>query len=207
MEPNGLDWVQKYFILPLKDNMCIIDIEDDTNIDDITKSNEEMVERINCTIQLDDINNDENNYRSLKMVDGGIDLEEFLERKGKLNDDDFTRLNVELIDLLVSGIYEMNNLGIYHFDIKAGNIVYNETEGQMRLIDWGFARYMNKDEINEDWLDKKIHRFGKWKRKRKRKKRKKIKKRKTRFLLIMCLECYIMGLIMETHYYHLGLTR
>ena len=98
-----------------------------------------------------------------------------------MNDSDFRKLNTLLIDLLENGIYRMNNLGIYHFDIKTENIVYND---QMRLIDWGFARHINKDQIkNPEDLYVNI---------------KKLKKKVLRYyigVLILEIYCYRMILI------------
>ena len=51
----------------------------------------------------------------------------------------FTQINTALIDLLLNGIVPMNKLGLFHFDVKDGNILYNNNDGHARLIDWGLA--------------------------------------------------------------------
>jgi hypothetical protein len=154
-EPTDEYWQKKYFVLPLIKDKCTIDVHEKSNEKDITDSNNiNVIEEFSknpCRIKWDDIVKSPTSYTSLNMVDGGIDLVDYLKTKGtynKLTNMEFNVINSLLIDLLQHGIHEMNNLGIYHFDINGRNIVYNEVEGQMRLVDWGFARYINKYKIN-----------------------------------------------------------
>lgn len=142
------DWQKKYFVLPLKKDGCTINVKDSTNELDIKDSNLGTGGKDPCLLEWTDISERPTSYKSLNMVDGGKDLNDFLVKKGRLTTADFNVINNLMIDLLVNGIYEMNHLGIYHFDIKAGNIVYNEQDGRMRLIDWGFVKHIEKHKIH-----------------------------------------------------------
>ena len=151
---HGADiaWQNKYLVLPLYEDGCVIDIKNKDNIKDIDDSNrphpDSKKQRANCNFTVEDIKKKVKDYRVLNQVDGGVDLKKYLKHKGSMDDATFHIFNTLLIDLVVYGISKLNNYGIYHFDIKTTNIVYNEAEGQMRLIDWGFARYINKKHIN-----------------------------------------------------------
>ena len=83
----------------------------------------------------------------LNEPDGGPELDEFI----KTNYNNYNKLiavNNSLIELLQYGIIPMNNLKIFHFDIKGSNILVS-TVGAMytRLIDWGLSHQLinNKD--------------------------------------------------------------
>jgi len=149
-------WQNKYLVLPLYEDGCVIDIKNKENLKDIDASNwphpDPKKQRANCNFMVEDITKKVKDYKSLNMVDGGGDLIVYLKDKmhnsGPMNATEFHKFNTLLIDLLVNGIYKLNQFGVYHFDIKATNIVYNEREGQMRLIDWGFSRYINKQHVN-----------------------------------------------------------
>lgn len=144
---KGAAWVNKYFVIPQKPNGCNIDIRDHTNKNFILNAETPPSNKAPCLIAWQDIQSSPKSYKSLNQIDGGCDLEEFLKSKTSMCDADFNILNKALIDLLLNGIYEMNNLGIYHFDINAANIVYKEDDGEMRLIDWGFAKYVDAKKI------------------------------------------------------------
>ena len=51
----------------------------------------------------------------------------------------FNNLNNSLIDLLENGIKVLNDINIYHCDIKAQNLTFNLNDNKIRLIDWGLA--------------------------------------------------------------------
>ena len=75
------------------------------------------------------VNNSLNKLLTLNMPYGGIDL--------KHVDMSFTKLNVSLIRLLSKGILPMNQLEVYHCDIKESNILIKNQFA--RLIDWGLS--------------------------------------------------------------------
>lgn len=76
---------------------------------------------------------------ALNMPNGGIDIELFIHQY--FVPSNIIRLNNSLINLLVNGIIPMNNLNVYHCDIKDGNILVKNTEVglETRLIDWGLS--------------------------------------------------------------------
>ena len=75
----------------------------------------------------------------INMPDGGIDVEDFV--NAYFTPTNFIRLNQSLIRLLVNGIVPMNQLNVYHCDIKDGNILVKSVEMDLetRLIDWGLS--------------------------------------------------------------------
>lgn len=62
----------------------------------------------------------------------------------------FAYTNYALTDLLKNGIVEMNKRGLYHCDIKAGNILRDgklkDENPKVRLIDWGLATIHKKSD-------------------------------------------------------------
>jgi hypothetical protein len=68
---------------------------------------------------------------------GGLDIFKFLVAN-RLTPDIFVRLNNSLIELLENGIIPMNNLGLFHNDLKGDNILVNDTF-QTKIIDWGLS--------------------------------------------------------------------
>jgi len=86
------------------------------------------------------INNHLNKLNAINMLDGGKDLDKVWP---ELHFDDngksfkiFKIINTHLIQLLVNAIVKLNKAGLYHFDIKASNILLGKDENT-RLIDWG----------------------------------------------------------------------
>ena len=99
----------------------------------------------------------------LKIINipyGGVDLENYQDQRIEYADaaslshilkktyketlnKSFAYTNYALIDLLKNGIVEMNKRGLYHCDIKAGNILRDgklkDEHPKVRLIDWGLA--------------------------------------------------------------------
>jgi len=87
----------------------------------------------------DNINSKIDELAILNMPFGGEPVDNFL--KKHFNNQFLILVNNSLIDLLVNGIVPMNNLGIYHCDIKDSNILVNIDESGLksRLIDWGLS--------------------------------------------------------------------
>lgn len=82
----------------------------------------------------------------INMPNGGINVEKFVQRF--FIPSNIIRLNNALIQLLVQGIVPMNNLNVYHGDVKDGNILVKITEIglETRLIDWGLSFIRNSKE-------------------------------------------------------------
>jgi hypothetical protein len=87
----------------------------------------------NSSIKKDTINQNITDLLALNIPDGGADLDEYMY---KITYDKLEHLNNLLIDLLLHGIIPMNNLGVYHCDIKGSNVLIKD---KTRLIDWGIS--------------------------------------------------------------------
>jgi len=91
--------------------------------------------------------NDKNSLRkilALNMPYGGTDVSKLIDENWD-NSIKMKELNNSLIKLLEKGIVPMNQLHIFHCDLKASNILARE--GLARLIDWGLSTsYSNKEE-------------------------------------------------------------
>ena len=79
------------------------------------------------------INNNLSKVKIINMPDGGKDIHDIFSE----NTVKFETLNTSLIELLKNGIIPMNNLGLFHNDLKGENILYKD--GNSRIIDWGLA--------------------------------------------------------------------
>jgi hypothetical protein len=87
----------------------------------------------NTSITKETINQNITDLLALNIPDGGIDLDDYMY---KITYDKLEDLNNLLIDLLLHGIIPMNNLGVYHCDIKGSNVLIKD---KTRLIDWGIS--------------------------------------------------------------------
>ena len=94
-------------------------------------------------ITVKNINQSLDKVLSINMPNGGIDVEKFIDDYFDYNStsSNIIHLNNSLIDLLVNGIVPMNNLNVYHCDIKDANVLVDPTEQGLpcRLIDWGLS--------------------------------------------------------------------
>ena len=87
--------------------------------------------------------------RVIQLYDGGIDLEKYIAKETMTNEK-IVLINNQLIRLLKKAIIPMNRLGLYHFDLKASNIMINE-KNKTKIIDFGLSQYIDDfDEIPED---------------------------------------------------------
>ena len=82
-------------------------------------------------INADNINNNLDKLKIINMPYGGNSLNFILSK----NIIPIFKINILLLQLLVYGIIPMNNLNLYHFDIKADNILYKNNF--VRIIDFG----------------------------------------------------------------------
>jgi hypothetical protein len=96
----------------------------------------------------DNINKSENldQLLALNMPYGGIDVGEFIDEQWH-NSKKMVDLNNSLIKLLEHGIIPMNNVGVFHCDLKSSNILAREERGTLytRLIDWGLSTNYSHD--------------------------------------------------------------
>lgn len=77
------------------------------------------------------INENLSKFKIINMPYGGENLDKIID----FNIVSFKELNLLLQNLLINGIIPMNNLKIYHFDIKSSNILYKN--GKIKIIDFG----------------------------------------------------------------------
>jgi hypothetical protein len=106
------------------------------NFDKCTALKKDKVENKNV-----DINERLDDLLAINMPYGGVTVDHFI-----MNIKSYTKLqmiNNKLIDLLINGIIPMNNLNIYHNDIKDSNILVYHVDKEentiVRMIDWSLT--------------------------------------------------------------------
>jgi serine/threonine protein kinase len=123
---------------------CEPDLLTTEDIDNFDKKCSAL-KKLNITSK--NVNDRLNELTALNMPYGGIDVGSYIE-KTNFNFEKMRDLNISLIDLLTNGIIPMNNLGVYHCDVKESNILVDESNNEKlstRLIDWGLSTSINKD--------------------------------------------------------------
>jgi len=73
----------------------------------------------------------------------GIDLEQYSLKKGPLSAKEVISIAHQMVEIL--NFLRRQSKVIIHGDIKPSNIVYDETSGQLGLIDWGSSVYAQVD--------------------------------------------------------------
>ena len=79
-------------------------------------------------------------YDKISIVNipyAGKSIDNFIESKFTISR--VMHLNKLLIELLNKAVIPMNNYGVFHSDIKASNILINESHKKIRFIDWGLT--------------------------------------------------------------------
>jgi serine/threonine protein kinase len=117
--------------------------------EDLTNFNENCSALSNDDLNEKNINEQIDDLEAIQMPFGGIDVFDYVE---KINYDNskMIQLNQTLIDLLKNGIVKMNELGVYHGDIKDSNVLISKKNNGIiaRLIDWGLSQtYHNEEKI------------------------------------------------------------
>ena len=92
-------------------------------------------------ITSENINENLSKLEILNLPDGGISLSTYYNNMKNISD--FNFINEQLQNLLIKGITPMNEIGVYHGDIKEGNILFNLNSQKIGLIDWGLSFYIN----------------------------------------------------------------
>lgn len=133
--------IKNYSHYFLVDNVVACDIhklnkDDMYNFNTCSSFKKHGLDEKNININLDKVS-------ALQIPDGGIDIQKFIEYYNE--NKDLIKINTLLIELLKNAIIPMNILGLFHFDVKAGNVLYKDNN--VRLIDWGLAGNQKKDEI------------------------------------------------------------
>jgi hypothetical protein len=132
---------QKYFMI---DDIAMCDMP----INEIPSTDLQSAKSTTCknVSFLRDVSQSEP-LKALQIPYGGLDLTDFfaptqLAKPGNDIYDVHIYLIFKMEQLLKKGILPMNEKGIYHLDVKAGNIlVSDESPPNVRLIDWGLAAY------------------------------------------------------------------
>tara|TARA_Y100000748_G_scaffold303623_4_gene309404 strand:+ start:4835 stop:6364 length:1530 start_codon:yes stop_codon:yes gene_type:complete len=145
----GDDFINQYYIVANENDYCEIDLKDITNLYHIKKAvtSSKLVNCDNIYPSLNYVLDNPHKFLLLNMVDGGDSLEKYLSTI-VLTETLFNQLNKSLIRLLETGITTMNQIGIYHCDIKPANLVYNKN---VRIIDWGLAGIMSLPKSSENY--------------------------------------------------------
>ena len=122
-------------------------IEFDTKCSNIVENN----------ITSNNINNKLDELSIISMPNGGVTMEIYW--KNVLSNKDkygfFMKTNTKLISLLKNAIVPLNKLGMNHFDIKDGNVLFS-TDGFPRLIDWGLSSKNDGKTIPETLLNRSV---------------------------------------------------
>jgi len=127
----SLDTYNRYYIFPEK--LCEPDALTKADLENFEQKCKSLTKR---GISSDNINTNLDSVRIIELTDGGSDLSKAI--KGMKTNDDLSKMNKIIIDLLVNAIVPMNRLGILHFDLKSANILMDDTS-QLRIIDWGLS--------------------------------------------------------------------
>ncbi len=165
---------QKYFLV---DNFTICEPDELTN-KDLENFEEECDTLKNRDIYAKNINQNLDKLLALNMPYGGIDVNNYL-YVHVTNDVSlkqvYTQLNISLINLLIHGIVPMNEMELYHCDIKGSNVlVKNDTvkndsiknvsvknasekiKLQTRIIDWGLSVYEGDKDKNSEYIPRNL---------------------------------------------------
>jgi len=91
---------------------------------------------------LNDIYNTEElqiDYSIMHIEYGGIGLDKYLQSNYKMNDLNYCEKMLFDFTRIIYGLEEFSKNNIGHFDIKSGNIVYNEKNNRFNYIDFGYS--------------------------------------------------------------------
>lgn len=90
-------------------------------------------------INKDNINDSLDKLRLINIPYGGFPVDDYIFKDGSFQK--LFEINTSLMKLLVEGIIPMNEINIYHSDIKDSNVLIKEGSGglETRLIDWGLS--------------------------------------------------------------------
>ena len=123
----------KYFVLD-KVDLCKVSQLSSSDLSDYTKKCSAL-QKHNITTK--NINYSLDKIRILNLPNAGISIDTYLENN--LSVSKFVHVNQLLIELLHKAVLPMNKLGVFHSDLKASNILINETKTKTRIIDWGLS--------------------------------------------------------------------
>lgn len=125
-----------YFLL---NNFEICNPSQLTN-DDLLNYNNECSNLAEQGITASNINSKLKKVKIINMPFGGVNIRKFI--KNNYNATDIVKLNNSLINLLQNGIIPMNELNVFHGDLKSSNMLADkENDGKVsvKIIDWGLS--------------------------------------------------------------------
>ena len=103
------------------------------------------------SVNIENINNELDKLLIINIPFGGHSIKKIL----SIGETQIYVINYALISLLKKAIIPMNRLGIFHFDIKADNVLYDGNYA--KLIDWGISGISRPSQIvPEILLDKTV---------------------------------------------------
>jgi hypothetical protein len=153
---------QKYFLV---DNFTICEPDKLTN-KDLENFEEECDTLKNKNFSTKNINQNLDKLLALNMPYGGIDVGKYLDVNVTNNvslKQVYTELNISLINLLIHGIIPMNQIELYHCDIKGSNILVknasttsNKKKLQTQVIDWGLSVYQGDKDKTSEYIPHKL---------------------------------------------------
>tara|TARA_Y100000389_G_scaffold67146_1_gene63378 strand:- start:3890 stop:5134 length:1245 start_codon:yes stop_codon:yes gene_type:complete len=122
-------------------------------------SKNDMINLENCSvlerysINNTSVNNYLNEFEILNIPYGGKDLWSLADNNSL---PEYSIVLEKLVNLLKNAIMPMNKLNIYHFDIKANNILFKSISKSLKLIDYGLMGISKNKKIPEIILDRVI---------------------------------------------------
>ena len=135
-----IPYYEDYFLV---DNIssCSLAPLSETDLSNFNKKCKTMKKHENITAET--VNEELGKLRALNLPDGGFSLNVYYTNMKKK--DDFKFINNEISQLLTDAIIPMNELGVYHADIKEANILFNMHTQRIGLIDWGLSFYLKSE--------------------------------------------------------------
>jgi serine/threonine protein kinase len=124
--------------------------------EDLIQFNENCSALTNDDFNETDINNKIDDLAAIQMPFGGIDIFDYV-HKINFDNSKMIQLNQTLVHLLKNGIIKMNELHVYHLDIKDTNILISKKENSIRarLIDWGLSKiYRDEEKIPDEFANR-----------------------------------------------------
>jgi hypothetical protein len=108
--------------------------------DDLVNYDKKCDTLIEQGIKSSNINLNLDKIKTINMPFGGINVKKFM--KNNFNSIDLIKLNNSLIKLLQNGIIPMNQLNVYHGDLKSSNMLADKLSNEnisVKIIDWGLS--------------------------------------------------------------------
>jgi hypothetical protein len=126
---------KKYFLLPEK--LCQ---PQQLTSDDLKNFNNKCSNLRKKNITSDNVNDNINQLKIIQLPEGGVDLSKYIENN-TITKKNIYIINKQIIRLLKKAIIPMNTLGLYHFDLKAPNVMLSNKD-EAKIIDFGLSTYI-----------------------------------------------------------------